>query len=98
MLTATGPGLQSVIICALGNLTQASFWNEDVKPVLIKLGVVFLAGLLVSLDGSRAEDAEGFVLLDSCPPGFQLMESKSCKLRSLYQLYPSLEGEGVGGL
>jgi cytochrome c peroxidase len=36
-------------------------------------------------------------LSDDCPPGFELATGH-CELRSLYQLYPSLKGAGVGGL
>ncbi|MFT4526548.1 MAG: cytochrome c peroxidase [Granulosicoccus sp.] len=41
---------------------------------------------------------QGITLKSSCPPGFELTEDGVCKLRSLYQQYESLEGEGVGGL
>jgi len=39
-------------------------------------------------------------LCNTCPPGFELMENNSCKLRSLYQQYESGNGHepGVGGL
>ena len=32
-----------------------------------------------------------------CPPGFELQQGQ-CELRTLYQMYASLEGAGVGGL
>ena len=32
-----------------------------------------------------------------CPPGFELSQGH-CELRSLYQMYPSLQSAGVGGL
>ncbi len=38
-----------------------------------------------------------FELAADCPPGFEL-DTGHCELRSLYQLYPSLKGAGVGGL
>jgi cytochrome c peroxidase len=38
-----------------------------------------------------------FDLKDDCPPGFELAEGH-CELRSLYQMYASLESAGVGGL
>ena len=41
--------------------------------------------------------APGIVLRDSCPGGFELT-GDGCELRSLYQMYPSLVGAGVGGL
>ena len=41
--------------------------------------------------------AAEFELSTTCPPGFELIGGQ-CKLRSLYQMYPSLEDAGVGGL
>jgi cytochrome c peroxidase len=41
--------------------------------------------------------AATIVLANNCPPGFERVAGR-CKLRSLYQMYPSLEGAGVGGL
>ncbi len=38
-----------------------------------------------------------FSLRDECPPGFELVQDR-CELRTLYQLYASLEDAGVGGL
>jgi cytochrome c peroxidase len=40
---------------------------------------------------------EGIVLGADCPPGFEL-STGHCELRSLYQMYASLEDAGVGGL
>lgn len=37
------------------------------------------------------------MLSEDCPPGFELTQGH-CELRSLYQMYPSLLGAGVGGL
>lgn len=37
------------------------------------------------------------VLNADCPPGFELSTGQ-CELRSLYQMYPSLQEAGVGGL
>ncbi len=37
-------------------------------------------------------------LTEYCPPGFELIDSGVCKLRSLYQQYESLQNHGVGGL
>jgi len=42
---------------------------------------------------ARAEIA----LRDFCPPGFELSDTNSCELRSLYQNYDSLRYAGVGG-
>ena len=41
--------------------------------------------------------ASDIVLNENCPPGFQNSDGH-CKLRNLYQMYPSLENAGVGGL
>jgi cytochrome c peroxidase len=46
--------------------------------------------------GASADGAE-FVLSTDCPPGFEL-SAGHCELRSLYLMYPSLKGAGVGGL
>ena len=37
-------------------------------------------------------------LNDSCPPGFELLDDNTCKLRTLYDGYESLRDAGVGGL
>lgn len=52
---------------------------------------------LLILAGSGAMAAGGINLSGDCPPGFELTTGQ-CELRSLYQLYPSLEDAGVGGL
>jgi cytochrome c peroxidase len=44
-----------------------------------------------------AAPAPTIALAQNCPPGFELV-AQSCKLRSLYQMYPSLGEAGVGGL
>jgi cytochrome c peroxidase len=41
--------------------------------------------------------AADFTLNSDCPPGFEQVAGQ-CALRSLYQMYPSLEDAGVGGL
>jgi cytochrome c peroxidase len=45
----------------------------------------------------HAAQASGIKLSQACPAGFELVQGQ-CKLRSLYQMYPSLEDAGVGGL
>jgi cytochrome c peroxidase len=37
-------------------------------------------------------------LSSQCPPGFQKTSPTACEFRSLYQMYGSLENQGVGGL
>lgn len=52
---------------------------------------LFLFALLPNLQAQEIQ------LRDYCPPGFK-KEQNQCKLQSLYQMYTSLQGQGVGGL
>jgi cytochrome c peroxidase len=57
---------------------------------------LLLAGsLLRSIPSAALEDSIG--LSNNCPPGFEKVED-ACEFRSLYQFYPSLQAQGVGGL
>ena len=58
--------------------------------------MTLLLGWLLSAS-SWAKEAPAIVLSDDCPPGFELTGGQ-CELRSLYQMYDSLVGAGVGGL
>ena len=62
--------------------------------VFVRLALVsfWLSSSVVAL-----EEGQGFTLSNDCPPGFELAAGH-CELRSLYQMYPSLENAGVGGL
>ena len=53
--------------------------------------ILFAAALPVASAGAE------LVLSENCPPRFELTRGQ-CKLRSLYQMYPSLQDAGVGGL
>jgi cytochrome c peroxidase len=56
-----------------------------------------LAGIVVlALCGTAPADSS-IELRDYCPPGFELIESNACELRTLYQNYDSLRYAGVGG-
>ncbi|MBL7857595.1 MAG: cytochrome-c peroxidase [Cyclobacteriaceae bacterium] len=48
----------------------------------------------------KAPAENTITLCNTCPPGFELMENNTCKLRTLYQQYESGNGDepGVGGL
>ena len=78
---------------------------RDVVAYLQSLGgegaafmIRILAALALWLSGAPAQAVEQpIVLSEDCPPGFEL-SAGHCELRSLYQLYPSLQGAGVGGL
>jgi cytochrome c peroxidase len=64
--------------------------------VFLRLTHSLLIALLAFAGGS-AVAAETISLSGDCPPGFELTTGQ-CELRSLYQMYPSLEDAGVGGL
>ncbi|NCF73410.1 MAG: cytochrome-c peroxidase [Gammaproteobacteria bacterium] len=58
----------------------------------LALLLLIVPGLCLGADVSAE-----FVLRDSCPPGFELSDTNSCELRTLYQNYDSLQSAGVGG-
>lgn len=62
-----------------------------IRVIATLLCVHFTASVVASADGAE------FVLSADCPPGFEL-SAGHCELRTLYLMYPSLEGAGVGGL
>lgn len=67
---------------------------------------VFSIVLLLALASSvmmvctPEKDKQAFVLCNTCPPGFELTDDNTCKLRTLYQQYELGNGNerGVGGL
>ena len=58
-------------------------------------GLLFCA--LLAADLSALEAPAEIVLSGNCPPGFEL-SGGHCELRSMYQMYDSLQDAGVGGL
>lgn len=59
--------------------------------------LVALACLWAGVGYASTSAAADIVLSTDCPPGFELTAGH-CELRSLYQMYASLEDAGVGGL
>lgn len=59
--------------------------------------LVGLATVLVATASTGATNTAEITLSDDCPPGFELTGGH-CELRSMYQMYSSLENAGVGGL
>jgi cytochrome c peroxidase len=57
----------------------------------------FLVLALLAIGLPAPASAAELVLNENCPPGFELSDGV-CKLRSLYQMYSSLQDAGVGGL
>ncbi len=63
--------------------------------VLAKFSLAIFA--LSSSLNAWAESPEKITLSKHCPPGFEKTQ-QGCELRSLYQMYDSLQNKGVGGL
>ncbi len=61
------------------------------KQILFYLLLFYVAHLKAGSIG------KSILLADTCPPGFEQVDGR-CYLRNLYQLYPSLQEAGVGGL
>lgn len=59
--------------------------------------ILLLLGVCLGGWNSAVADQHAFILSEDCPPGFELTAGH-CELRSLYLMYNSLEGAGVGGL
>jgi len=58
---------------------------------LLVLAALSRGGLLL------AAGQERFALSDSCPPSFELLADGTCRLRTLYEFYGSVQGKGLGG-
>jgi cytochrome c peroxidase len=61
------------------------------------LRALLVLSLLAAPFPVAAEVAVGFELSSNCPPSFKKTAQETCELRSLYQFYDSLQGEGLGG-
>lgn len=53
------------------------------------------ATLLCTVTSGAADHT--FTLSQHCPPSFKLTDAGLCELRNMYQLYDSLQNQGVGG-
>lgn len=66
--------------------------------------IVFLLTLscavVLAVVSYSTRETSSLTLCKTCPPGFELTDNNTCKLRTPYQLYESTEGNdpGVGGL
>lgn len=47
--------------------------------------------------GAVAADATDIMLRDTCPPSFETTATGICELRTMYDLYDSVQGAGLGG-
>lgn len=64
----------------------------------VKSGVVAAISAILFTNIAATASGGDIKLSSNCPPGFQKSEQNACELRSLYQMYASLEDQGVGGL
>ena len=93
-------------------VTQALGWLVPVRAMLATYtrkqycrrciaALLLLGGGNAALQAGTAtaqkETHGALQLRDYCPPGFELVNRGVCRLRSLYQSYPSLRGRGLGG-
>ncbi len=63
--------------------------------ILGKLRSRYLLGFF--LTWPLVPQASEFVLRDYCPPSFELTAQTTCKLRTRYELYDSVQSRGLGG-
>lgn len=55
--------------------------------------------ILLTITATQAfAEPDAIQLANQCPPGFEKSAENHCELRSLYQMYDSLQNSGVGGL
>jgi cytochrome c peroxidase len=60
--------------------------------------VALLALAFAAWVGAFASSTQGdFTLSERCPPSFEMTAEGTCSLRTLYELYDSVQGKGLGG-
>ena len=62
----------------------------------LSLGCFALAIASVQ-DTPEQQSVAMFTLAENCPPSFEKTVSGTCKLRTMYEFYSSVQGRGVGG-
>lgn len=70
---------------------------RGVMALVLACLLVFSAGAETPAPGAMGVIG-GITLSKTCPPGFARVDNRTCELRSFYQMYASLEDQGVGGL
>ena len=53
--------------------------------------------LLLAFGLAGSGNTAKFVLRDACPPSFEKTAAGTCKLRTMYEFYSSVQDHGVGG-
>jgi cytochrome c peroxidase len=69
----------------------------QISALTVLLGCLSFFPAPQLLAQEQVAQKQAFKLRNYCPPGFEKV-SGQCKLRSFYQMYDSLQGQGVGGL
>ncbi|MGI9286361.1 MAG: cytochrome-c peroxidase [Pseudomonadales bacterium] len=63
----------------------------------MQIGQLLLLCVALLFAGNNNAADQKFTLNQHCPPGFKLTDAGVCELRNMYQLYDSLQDQGVGG-
>lgn len=72
--------------------------NSTLRLFGLTIVVVFTAiGTASEAIEVEASSTANFKLRETCPPSFELTLEGTCKLRTLYELYSSVQGKGLGG-
>jgi cytochrome c peroxidase len=61
------------------------------------VAVIAAVGLASEAFDAQASSTADFKLRETCPPSFELTLKGTCKLRTMYELYSSVQGKGLGG-
>jgi cytochrome c peroxidase len=67
--------------------------------LLVTTASVFLVAIYIAINtgGANASVSNEYNLRKSCPPSFELTLKGTCKLRTMYELYSSVQNQGLGG-
>ncbi len=68
------------------------------KEYCMRIIIVIIILISVCCLTASTKEYNEITLHTYCPPSFELTSKGSCEFRSLYQLYPSISNQGVGGL
>lgn len=67
--------------------------SHTMLRLVLALSLFFYA---LASAGDTVASGAAFKLSERCPPGFELVAG-ACELRTLYQMYDSVQGQGLGG-
>lgn len=69
---------------------------NSIRYSLVALAVLLLGSAALFVNGASPQ-GEGFRLSERCPPSFEKTDDGVCRLRTMYELYSSVQGKGLGG-